>query len=861
MKSLFSYIIILFLFVNHINAQNNSKITIIPGEEYKAGTLHKLFFGELWREAWITPIEADILNIDSFAGGLKPLKKGGGFQTKSLRFIGADGKEYKFRGINKDPRKLLPAELQETFVADILKDQISTSNPYAPLVAAPIVKAMNILQAEPQLYFLPDHENLGEFRTEFANTLGTIEEHPEKGFGNAVKVKNTFDLFDLMEDDHDNRVEAAEYLKVRLIDIYIGDWDRHTDQWRWGRYDENEKHIWKPIPRDRDQAFSKYDGLFPWITAMSITQLAGFTGTYPKIADLTWSGRYVDRRILNSLTKSQWDSVTAFVLNRLTDSLIISAVRKLPRDVFAIEGNKLIFTLIQRKNRLEEASEIFYKNIMKYVEIRGSNKREFAEINRLDDENVSVKIFKRDKDTGEKKGTPFYSRTFNCSETKEIRVLLLGGDDYALVKGNVNSSIDVIINGGKGDNVLADSSFVRGYFLSIFPFIPDAETKTHFYRVNKKTEVIKGPSTSSKKVEEPEYADQFAKYEPPVHDYGHDWRFSPWFQMNSDVGIFIGGGPVLYEHGYLAEPFVYRMELKGGYAHKGHKLKLSYLGDFYSVFDNARLSVRALVSGLEVLNYFGSGNETHFNSELQLQDYYRVEQKQYIFNPSISFKLNETAELGFGTEILFSDTDLRDNSFIDTYRPYGINNQSLLGFSTSFTVVKMDHLLAPENGYYANLSATFYPEVWDDNSPFTNVSYDFRYYFPINLAASVIALKSSGTKIFGNYPFFKSAFLGGITDLKGYNRERFSGDGSLSFNIDLRTYLLDLNIIFPMKLGTVISADAGRVFVRGESSDRWHPTYGGGIYVSIINKDLTFSLVTARSTEDVLYYLLFGFGI
>ena len=43
-------------------------------------------------------------------------------------------------------------------------------------------------------------------------------------------------------------------LRARLLDMLIGDWDRHDDQWRWVAFEEG-KHDFKAIPRDRDQAF------------------------------------------------------------------------------------------------------------------------------------------------------------------------------------------------------------------------------------------------------------------------------------------------------------------------------------------------------------------------------------------------------------------------------------------------------------------------------------------------------------------------------------------------------------------------------------------------------------------------------
>ena len=121
------------------NSESENYITIKAGEEYKAGWFHNLFFGEHWRKVWTTPVKVKVLDIKNFAGGLTPTKKGGGFQTKSLRFKGNDGHYWKFRSIEKDPSKTLPEELRGSIADDILQDQISSSHPYAAFAAAPIL--------------------------------------------------------------------------------------------------------------------------------------------------------------------------------------------------------------------------------------------------------------------------------------------------------------------------------------------------------------------------------------------------------------------------------------------------------------------------------------------------------------------------------------------------------------------------------------------------------------------------------------------------------------------------------------------------------------------------------------------------
>jgi len=48
-----------------------------------------------------------------------------------------------------------------------------------------------------------------------------------------------------------------------MLDLLIGDWDRHEDQWRWKVEKTKKKNIYSPIPRDRDQVFYISTGLFP----------------------------------------------------------------------------------------------------------------------------------------------------------------------------------------------------------------------------------------------------------------------------------------------------------------------------------------------------------------------------------------------------------------------------------------------------------------------------------------------------------------------------------------------------------------------------------------------------------------------
>ncbi len=502
---------------------DNRYITIIPGEQYASSGFYEFWFGEHWREVWTTPIKVEILNLSEFAGGLTPIRRGGGMQTKSLQFKGKDGKIWKFRSIEKDPSKILPDDLRESIAEDIVQDQISSANPFAPLIVTPLLDVVGIFEAEPKLIFLSDDEKLGEYKDEFGGILGFIEEHPtegedgQAGFEDALDVKGTYNLFDYLAKKRNQKIDAETYLKARLIDLLIGDWDRHMDQWRWAKYDSTDQSenfkIWKPIPRDRDQAFSKYDGVFPFVAAYIVPQLNNFGENFPQIEDLTWNGRFLDRRVLTELSKSTWDSLTVYVKLKITDEAIDDAIKMLPPEVLAICYEELSTKLKSRRDNLQWASDEFYGIVNKYADVFCSDEDDYVEVNRLDNKWTGVSIYKRSKSNGGAKGEPLFHKIFDNDVTFDLRIHLNDGDDKAFVFGECSDGPVVRIIGGKGKDEFIDESKVNGYFLSVTPFIA-AENRTYFYDSGDKTEVIEGPGTVYDDSNWPEPKDDQEKYEP-----------------------------------------------------------------------------------------------------------------------------------------------------------------------------------------------------------------------------------------------------------------------------------------------------------------------------------------------------------
>jgi hypothetical protein len=211
---------------------------IVAGEEYKASGFHKFLLGKNYRSLWIMPIEVDVLDFQSFAGGLRPVMRVGGMQTLGLALKGADGRNYTFRGIDKDPTSFLPQSFQDTLADRLIKDQTAAAHPTGAIVVPSIAEAAGILHNVPELVIMPDDPGLGEFRDAFANVLGTIEEYPSPaldshpGTFGATEILSSVEMWNRRLTDPENHIDSRAFLRARLVDILLGDWDRHRNQWR-----------------------------------------------------------------------------------------------------------------------------------------------------------------------------------------------------------------------------------------------------------------------------------------------------------------------------------------------------------------------------------------------------------------------------------------------------------------------------------------------------------------------------------------------------------------------------------------------------------------------------------------------------
>lgn len=825
-------------------------VSAVADTSFSHGGFHRLMFGNNYRYIWTTPIRVAVLDLDAFDGGLKPTKTGGGEQTRSLRFDGASGRQWVFRMVRKDARVILPKTMQKSFLADLVNDQISHSHPGGALTVPPMADVLHVLHATPQYAVMPDSPRLGKFQKEFAGQLGLLEEFPDDGpngtagFAGSSKIGSSLNLLEALSKDPDDRVDARAFLTARLLDLLINDWDRHKDQWKWARYDRDDGgHIWEPIPRDRDQAYIWFDGLFPSLARLGAPKLIGFGPRYPNLNGLTLNGRELDLALLNSLERPVWDSVAQSVKARLTDAVIDSAIRSMPPEYQRLTAAKIGPSVKARRDALPAEASRFYAMLAKVVDIHATDAPEFALIERDTSGAVRVRLYDARK-SAPSDVAPYFDRTFQPKETHEIRVYLHGGDDRAVVRGTSEQGITVRVIGGKGDNAVADSSHVAR-----------DRRATHLYDVGAGPKNITyGPDTLfSRRPQIVHDGDTM----PPPKDFGSSMRPALRLRYVSDLGLVFGAGASTDHYGFRTWPYAYQTSVWAEHGTGPNDTRVAAAADFNREGHRLHVQVLAQASGLDVIRYYGQGNES---SRVGHGEYNHVELTNYGFELPLALG-HGPAVLQFGPLIQYSRTGGDPTLFTTGTRPYGSGDFGEMGARLRFTLDTRDNAGAPRRGIRASAGASAFPALWSVDDAFGEAHGEIATYVGVRAPLSpVLALRAGGKKVWGAYPYFESAFLGGFANLRGFDQQRYAGNAAAWGNAELRLRMGTLRLLVPGNFGIHGMADAGRVWAPSEHSTTWHSAFGGGFWFNFEGPVSTVSATIAKSGERTGVYVMAGFG-
>jgi hypothetical protein len=853
-------------------------VTVKASDQYQATPWRKKMLGENYRAEWSQLVDVPLFDIGAEQGGLEIVKKGGGMQTLSLRLEDSTGHEYTLRSVEKFPEAAVPEMLRKTFAQDLVQDQISASHPYGALIVPPMAEAVGVYHANPRLVYVPDDPRLGIYRKLFANTLALFEERPDGDwsenahFGNSDDIINTSKVISKLQKDNEDEVDQRFVLRARLFDMVIGDWDRHDDQWRWATIDGKKgKDVFRPIPRDRDQAFFVNEGILPkfWSRRWALPKFEGFDDEIRWPSGFSFNARYFDRTFLTEMTREDWVEEAKNIQSRLTDQVVEEAVARWPDEIYKLNGGKVIRKLKGRRDRLVDYAVSHYEFLAREVDVVASDKKEVFDVERLPSGDVEVKVFSLNKQ-GER-DEKIYERNFKFGETDEVRLYGLGGEDQFNVGGTSRRSILVRIIGGGDTDQLSDSSRVRG-----------SGKKTQFY------DTKEGTTIHSVK----EARDRTSTH-PAVNEYNRKAfqydRLAPlvFGNFNVDDGLFIGGGFVYQNNGFRKDPFKQRHIVLASIAPRTSSYNFLYRGDFTEVVGrwdveiNADLKVPNFVN-----NFFGWGNESVFDQEIDEQpsiraddaiDYYRYRFEEIRLEAYLSRRIGSIARFRIGPALQRieieepGDEDRYVYDYAETL-PYDLFTEfnSFTGVRWQLQLLKSDNPTVIRRGVRWNINGSSMKGIDEGSQDFNSFESDLSLYYTFQFPGRLtFAVRTGGGINTGRYEFYQAQVLDGKTELRGFRKTRFYGDSKFYTNMEFRLKLSSFHTyMFPVSFGILGFRDIGRVWYKDENgidptapsgkSDVWHKSWGGGFWFTPFNMAVL-STEIAHSDEGNLFYIRLGF--
>ena len=851
--------------------------SIYSEEETDKSGMYKFLWGDRYRELYSTKVTAPTVNLDTMYGGLTVVRKGGGFQSKSLRLEDNNGAQYVMRALRKNAVQYLQAamfhdqyiegQFDNTGVENLILDAFTGAHPYAPFAIGHLSDAVGIYHTNPVLYYIPKQKALGLYNAEFGDELYMIEEHTSEGhsdlasFGFKDKIISTDDVMKKIHKDEDIIIDEASYIRARLFDMLIGDWDRHQDQWRWIEFKEGGKKVYRPLPRDRDQAFSIMSDGALLSAAVAVIPTARLLRKYDDdlkdVKGVNLEPYPIDIEIIQESGKAVWDAEVERIQNGITDAVIEEAFLRFPEEVRDHNLDEIKSKLKARRGNLQDIADRYYDLVNKFSVVKGTNKDDYFTIECLSSGSVKI-VAQRIKN--DNKGDVFHERTYHMSDTKEIWIYGLDDDDVFEAKGK-NNKIRIRLIGGQNNDTY---------------IIPDGGKIVIYDYKSKKNDVSQAKKAKLKLSD---------RYDINVYDFkklkNSTNQLTPSIGSNPDDGFKIGASNTYTAYGFERNPFTSQHVISAAYYFATQGFDANYKGEFANVIGSLNFGIDIHFNSPNYTkNFFGFGNttpnpESEDDDGLDVDlDYNRVKIRTLKAMPSIIWRGKQGASLKTGVFYESNEVERTDGRFLDDIvSASGVltnifDKQDFYGVDAAYHFENKDNDAFPTLGMQVGLQVGYKNNV-DSNKGFgylmPELGFDYKLIpsgqlvFATNLRAHL--------NLGDDFEFYQGATLGANTGLRGYRNERFTGKSAFVQSTDVRWNFMSLKTgLLPISLGVFGGADYGRVWVKDDlvfnttfNEDDWNTSFGGGFFVNMANM-MTANISAFNSDDGMRLAFKMGFG-
>jgi len=807
---------------------NDIRKSIFSGEPKKHRSFYKKMWGEHYLPLYYKPVSVSTVTVNSVYGGLHRIKQVPEFyglllENKEQQFyllkplggVNSFSESKFFRGIYN------PKEFKDTYLGDFIREAYTIQHPYTFIASDYLAKSSGLYSGNPRIYHIsPSDTDTITDGTEIKDRLVSIYELPD--IASQKVITNAEDLIRKLHEDNRYDIDRELYIRSRLFDMLIGDWNKIPENWNWISRADGDSTFYEPVVLDRSYAFTKVDG---WAFRQLLDMLGlGFITDYKAeikgVKKINQLGYELDVALTSGCGEDAWIRQAQFLNGHLTDDVIEVAFKNLPEEMKDENIASIKSKLKNRRRYLEKAAREYYRLLQKTPVITGSNKDERFEINRLSPSNVQVRIYNTSNDS------LIYNKRFSERSTKEIWIYGLEGQDKFEVKGD-NGDIPIILVGGQGRNEydIQNKKKLTVYegkkqkqYLDSISAIPDARFIV--------------PSEESA-----------LKYDYKKLRYTK-FKVTPIGIYDSDLGLDLGTSMTYSIYGFRRAPFSRQHQLSYNY-----NSGFIYQGIFPDFNSKKSIHLSAFVSTPNYfINFFGLGNETSRNKDKD-KSYNRVYLRKYTLTPGVYYTIDKYQEFNVSTsfevykpdnpagrnryinEVYADDNSVFDRKYFANINATYAMDKKMDGFVSSFKF-----LINP--GWVINLG--------EAKNNFTYIKSDLGFNLRFTDRITFATLLKGTVLFTDKYEFYQAA----TTELRGYRDNRFIGKQSFYQYTDMRLDMGKLDNPFtPLDYGVFLGFDNGRVWYSGEDSKKWHTSYGGGLWLTLF-KNFTGKFSYFASKDD-----------
>lgn len=815
---------------------SGDSVTVAVHPSYdQVSSFHRKLFGENYRKEWAAPTRLPVIRLSEYHGGLIPSKRGGGMQSKSLRLEDKEGKEWVIRSVEKTPDLLLPPELRETFARDWIDDALSAQHPFSALSVPPLAQAAGVPHAKPVIGVIAPDKNLGIYEKDFVNKVVLLEEREPAG-----ESDNTFKMLGKLQKDNEQTYDAENFLRARLLDLLIGDWDRHEDQWRWAERKEEDRKVYLGVPRDRDQVFRIADGLFPRIAKLRwiAPTLQGFEGQINDVRYSLFKTRFVNALPASQLPYERWNQIVREFVTAMTDSVLEEALKRLPAPSYQMKHDRLLTALKTRRANIPAAMDEYYRFINKIADVRLSDKNERIEIKEGPDRALLLTITGTGK-SGEAADT-LVSKSYDPKITREVRVYTGQGNDDATIALS-NSPVKVRLIAEEGRKTIA---------------VGQTDKRVQIYARPGGATITGDRNRFNAHI----HTDSLNTAFVPVNPYNTTMPLLN-AALNLDDGFLLGlGFKHIQREGFRKLPYANTQQLMLTRSFSTQAFSIDYKGEWVHALGSADLLLSTAINAPDnTRNFFGRGNETHLDKTGDFKRYYRARFNTYLLDPSLRWRNEKGGSFSIGPSFQYYTADPADNrgrvtmnsSIIGSYDSLSIwKSKAHAGLVLQLSSDRRNNPMLPAWGTNVSIRIQGYTGLNGYSKSYIQILPEASLYKSLNSKSTIVLAERIGGGVsFGKTAFYQALFLGGQGNLMGFRQYRFAGQHMLYNNLETRIKLTDLaSYILPGQFGFLAFYDLGRVWEKGEKSNNWHHGTGAGLYFAPAQVTV-FRLVAGYSKE------------